>query len=73
MEVVVDSEDQKLIERAWEDRSLLKIELGAIKLAIDKVMHGLTCGSLRVCSKSPGEDWCVNSWLKKSYFIIFCL
>ncbi len=61
---------QKLIDFAWEDRSLLKnIETIA---AVEKVIELLDCGEQRV-AQQKGNEWIINDWVKKAiimYFII---
>ena len=59
---------QKIIDQAWEDRSLLKEERTVN--AIREVVNLLDVGSLRVAE--PNEtDWQVNEWVKKAVVLYF--
>lgn len=62
------SELKILIEKAWEDRSLLSNAetLEAIKTVVEK----LDKGELRV-AEPQGEDWIVNEWVKKAVILYF--
>ncbi len=59
---------QKLIEEAWEDRSLLQDKLvqGAIISSIEKLDKGV----LRVAELKDG-NWQVNQWVKKAVILYF--
>lgn len=59
---------QDLIEKAWEDRSLLK-ESNTID-AIRKVILLLDEGKLRV-AEPTAEGWQVNEWVKKGVVLYF--
>lgn len=59
---------QSVIEKTWEDRSLLK-EV-ATKNSIREVIEQLDKGALRVAE--PGEGgWKVNEWVKKAVVLYF--
>lgn len=70
---------QELIEKAWEDRSLLKDP--EVIRAIENVVGLLDLGELRVAAPSadvgptvvPGgaEAWQVNEWVKKAVLLYF--
>jgi len=59
---------QQIIERAWEDQSLLnqKEILNAIEFVIEEVDKG----RLRV-AEPAGNDWKVNEWVKKAIVLYF--
>ncbi|MBW6492263.1 MAG: 2,3,4,5-tetrahydropyridine-2,6-dicarboxylate N-succinyltransferase [Lentimicrobium sp.] len=59
---------QKQIEKAWEDRSLLK--LAEYQDAISEVIAGLDKGLLRV-AEPDGAEWKVNEWIKKAVILYF--
>lgn len=59
---------QEIIERAWENRELLKDE--KTRSAIREVIELLDKGKLRVAE--PGADgWKVNQWIKKAVILYF--
>ncbi len=59
---------KEIIERAWEDRELLKDE--EVVKAIESVIEGLDKGTYRVAS--PTDDgWKVNEWVKKAVVMYF--
>ncbi len=59
---------QEIIEKAWDDRSLLSEE--STTSAIRKVIDLLDEGTLRVAE--PKEDgWQVNEWVKKAVVLYF--
>lgn len=61
---------QELIEKAWNDRTLLKKP--DVQLAIQAVIEKLDTGILRVAS--PQEDsWIVNEWVKKAVLLYFSI
>lgn len=63
--------DQKLIELAWSDRSMLsKTEVVDL---IAEVISQLDQGILRVAEppKLEGEEWTVNDWVKKAILLYF--
>lgn len=59
---------KELIEKAWEDRSLLsdKGTIAAVKTIIDDLDMGLK----RIASYQNG-DWVVHDWLKKAVILYF--
>ena len=59
---------QKVIEKAWENRSLLKEE--ETQKAIRKVIDLLDNGILRVAEPIKG-GWKVNEWIKKAVVLYF--
>jgi 2,3,4,5-tetrahydropyridine-2-carboxylate N-succinyltransferase len=57
-----------IIEKAWDDRSLLKDP--EVQTIIREVIALLDKGKLRVAE--PGEDgWIVNQWIKKAVILYF--
>ena len=59
---------RELVEKAWEDRSLLK-DPEVIK-AIEHVIEDLDKGRVRVAEPVDG-DWQVNEWVKKAVVLYF--
>jgi len=59
---------QEIIEKAWDDRSLLKEE--TTTEVIRKVIDLLDQGTLRVAEPKDG-DWQVNEWVKKAVVLYF--
>ena len=59
---------QKIIESAWEDRSLL--EKNEVKEAIREIINQLDIGRLRVASLKENK-WQVNEWVKKAVILYF--
>lgn len=59
---------REVIERAWEDRSLLKDK--ATVQAIEQAIEDLDKGRLRV-AEPHGDDWRVNDWVKKAVILYF--
>lgn len=59
---------QNIIEKAWEDRSLLT-EADTRK-AIENVIEELDKGRLRV-AEPDGDSWKVNDWVKKAVILYF--
>ncbi len=57
-----------LIEKAWEDRSLLGQK--TTREAIESVIEQLDKGVIRVASPVDGE-WVVNDWIKKAVILYF--
>ena len=59
---------QSAIEKAWENRELLKEEttINAIK----EVIYALDCGTLRV-AEPTNDGWQVNEWVKKAVVMYF--
>lgn len=60
---------QAIIEKAWEDRSLLESQ--EVKDAIDQVIAKLDSGELRVAEPLENGDWQVNEWVKKAVVLYF--
>lgn len=59
---------QELIEKAWEDRSMLRDE--STKATIRAVIDQLDKGQLRV-AEPQGTEWKVNTWVKKAVILYF--
>ncbi|MFK7060411.1 2,3,4,5-tetrahydropyridine-2,6-dicarboxylate N-succinyltransferase [Flavobacterium oreochromis] len=59
---------QNIIEKAWEDRSLLQEE--ATQEAIREVVNLLDAGTLRV-AEPISSGWQVNEWVKKAVVMYF--
>ncbi len=59
---------QKMIEKAWQDRTLLKEK--TTTAAIREVINLLDNGTLRV-AEPKGDDWLVNEWVKKAVVLYF--
>ena len=57
---------QEIIEAGWEDRSLLMET--KTQETIKEVIELLDKGELRV-AEPLNEEWKVNEWIKKAYFI----
>ena len=57
-----------IIERAWDDRSLLKDK--EVILAITTIIEDLDNGDRRVAEPTP-EGWVVNEWIKKAVILYF--
>ncbi|MCB4798976.1 2,3,4,5-tetrahydropyridine-2,6-dicarboxylate N-succinyltransferase [Neotamlana laminarinivorans] len=62
------TELQQIIEKAWDDRSLLKDE--ATTNAIRSVIEKLDKGELRV-AEPTADGWQVNEWVKKAVVLYF--
>ena len=62
------TELQNIINRAWDDRSLLKDEITIN--AIREVIDLLDMGILRVAEPVQG-GWQVNEWVKKAVVLYF--
>ncbi|NBW38050.1 MAG: 2,3,4,5-tetrahydropyridine-2,6-dicarboxylate N-succinyltransferase [Cytophagia bacterium] len=58
----------ELIEKAWEDRSLLQD--ASVQKAIKDVIEQLDKGVLRV-AEPIGNEWKVNDWVKKAVIMYF--
>ncbi len=61
---------REIIERVWEDRSLLKSH--EAKTAVEEVISLLNVGRLRVAELTV-EGWKVNEWIKKAVILYFPL
>ncbi|HNP49487.1 MAG TPA: 2,3,4,5-tetrahydropyridine-2,6-dicarboxylate N-succinyltransferase [Bacteroidia bacterium] len=59
---------RELIEKAWENRELLKDQ--ATRQAIGEVIQQLDKGVLRVAEKSD-SGWIVHDWIKKAVILYF--
>ena len=60
---------KELIEKAWDDRSLLKDEV--TKKAIRSVIASLDEGKIRVAEPDDKGGWKVNEWIKKAVLLYF--
>jgi Tetrahydrodipicolinate N-succinyltransferase len=63
------SETKNIIERAWEDRSLLNEQ--NVQEAIRSTIEKLDKGKIRVAEKTPDGQWNVNEWIKKAVILYF--
>lgn len=61
---------KSIIEKAWNDRSLLKIE--ETKNTVFQIVELLDKGMLRV-AEPIGSEWKVNEWIKKAVIMYFPL
>ncbi|MFZ9044752.1 MAG: 2,3,4,5-tetrahydropyridine-2,6-dicarboxylate N-succinyltransferase [Cyclobacteriaceae bacterium] len=61
---------RELVEKAWDDRSLLDEK--EIAVAIKTTIDELDMGKTRVAEKIEGE-WVVNEWIKKAVLLYFPL
>lgn len=59
---------QKTIEKAWENKELLKEE--KTKKAIRRVIDLIDLGELR-CAEPKGGSWEINDWVKKAVIMYF--
>src|SRR5882724_11923143 len=59
---------QQIIEKAWENRELLKEE--KTQDTIREVIELLDKGKLRV-AEPKDNDWLVNEWIKKAVILYF--
>jgi 2,3,4,5-tetrahydropyridine-2,6-dicarboxylate N-succinyltransferase len=62
---------KSIIERAWENRELLKEK--DVEIAIKTVISELDQGSLRVADPLGNGLWQVNDWVKKAVILYFPL
>ena len=60
---------KSIIEKAWEDRSLLKQE--EVQNAVLEVLRLLDQGKVRVAEPTPDGEWQVNDWVKKGVVLYF--
>lgn len=69
------SDLQTTIDAAWEDRDSIGLNTtGAVRDAIETVMHMLDKGEVRIAEKSDdgtNQGWHVNQWLKKAVLLSF--
>ena len=59
---------KELIEKAWDNRELLKDK--DTKIAIKNIIEDLDQGILRVAEPN-GDSWKVNEWVKKAVILYF--
>ena len=59
---------KQLIDKAWENRSLLREEI--VQQTIREVIHLLDLGQLRV-AEPTANGWKVNEWVKKAVVLYF--
>jgi 2,3,4,5-tetrahydropyridine-2,6-dicarboxylate N-succinyltransferase len=66
------SNNESLIESAWEARSELSVNYHPADLgqAIEDIYDGLGNGTIRVCEKVGGE-WITHQWIKKAVLMSF--
>lgn len=62
------TELKNTIEKAWENRELLKEE--AIQKAIREVIDLIDLGKLR-CAEPTADGWQINEWVKKAVVLYF--
>jgi 2,3,4,5-tetrahydropyridine-2-carboxylate N-succinyltransferase len=60
---------REIIEKAWEDRSLLQTK--EVEQAIQHVIEELDKGRMRVAQPNPDGTWLVNDWIKKAVILYF--
>ena len=60
--------EQQLIERAWQNRDLLKNE--DVRAAIRNTIEKLDKGQIRIAEPKDGQ-WVVNEWIKKAVILYF--
>jgi 2,3,4,5-tetrahydropyridine-2-carboxylate N-succinyltransferase len=60
---------KELIEKAWEDRSLL--QTAEVQTAIRAIVEDLDKGKKRVAEPGPNNTWIVNDWIKKAVIMYF--
>jgi 2,3,4,5-tetrahydropyridine-2-carboxylate N-succinyltransferase len=60
---------KELIEKAWEDRSL--IQTPEVQSAIRSIIEDLDKGKKRVAEPGPDNTWIVNDWIKKAVIMYF--
>lgn len=58
-----------MIEKAWEDRSMLQDE--QVIKAIREVIASLDAGEIRVAEPTADKGWVVNEWIKKAVLLYF--
>jgi 2,3,4,5-tetrahydropyridine-2-carboxylate N-succinyltransferase len=64
----MNSADKNLIDRAWDDRSLLN--KAEVRSEINKTIELLDKGLIRVAEPSE-KGWIVNQWIKKAVILYF--
>ncbi|PRY90367.1 2,3,4,5-tetrahydropyridine-2,6-dicarboxylate N-succinyltransferase [Mongoliibacter ruber] len=60
---------QTIIEKAWENRELLKEK--HVEIAIKTVISDLDSGQIRVAEPLENGEWKVNDWIKKAVILYF--
>jgi 2,3,4,5-tetrahydropyridine-2,6-dicarboxylate N-succinyltransferase len=60
---------QTIIERAWENRELLKEK--ETEIAIKTIIAELDSGQTRVAEPTENGEWKVNDWVKKAVILYF--
>ena len=60
--------NHKIIEDAWDDRSLLSQE--KVRKSIEDIIALLDNGKIRVAEKI-GDEWAVHQWVKKAVILYF--
>jgi 2,3,4,5-tetrahydropyridine-2-carboxylate N-succinyltransferase len=64
---------QKIIEKAWEERSTLDVETkGDVRRAVEEALLMLDSGAARIAEKGA-QGWVVHQWLKKAVLLSFRL
>lgn len=58
-----------IIEKAWDNRELLKEK--EIQIAIKDTIDDLDLGKVRVAEPTESGDWQVNDWVKKAVILYF--
>lgn len=61
---------KEIIERAWDNREMLKEK--DVQIAVKTIVDDLDSGQLRVAEPN-GDDWIVNEWVKKAVILYFPL
>ncbi|MFT6332061.1 MAG: 2,3,4,5-tetrahydropyridine-2-carboxylate N-succinyltransferase [Lentimonas sp.] len=62
-----------IIENAFNDKGNINtLTKGEIRGAVEKTIHMLGLGEIRVCEKD-GDNWKVNEWTKKAILLSFLL
>lgn len=64
-------EFKEIIERAWENRELLKDK--NTQIAVKTVVEELDHGKVRVAEPTEDGEWKVNEWIKKAVILYFPL
>ena len=60
---------REIIEKAWDDRSLLQNE--DVQEAINSVIEKIDLGELRCAEPLENGEWQVNEWVKKAVVLYF--
>jgi len=61
---------KEIIERAWDNREMLKEK--DVQIAVKTIVDDLDSGHRRVAEPN-GDDWLVNEWIKKAVILYFPL